>query len=1347
MSDAYQPDRDPAGTPYYSLAALQAAHNDLLQRSETLSVSELDAVLEFMHAGTATGALLGNQHDRRVAQAILDYWAAKLYRVGAEPPDSTLAEFDPDLAPALPDQLCPYVGLDAFREADSQKFFGRRELISRLIDRLNTHRLIAVVGPSGSGKSSVVRAGLIPALKQGAVPDSQNWIYVPPIVPGSDPVATLDRILRSEKHELITGNEHAILGSAVLDTPHVLVVDQFEELFTLCDDEAARREFVDRLLALTEDQPAPSGDLLPELLGIPRASSPYRVILTMRSDFETFVARLPQLQPHFEAGRIQMTPLSAAELREAIVQPATAVGLTFESGVVEQLLQDILGEPAGLPLLQFTLLKLWEQRDRNRITHAAYEQVGGGRLALARSADSFYSQLIPEEQVTARRILLRMVRPGAGLEITSRRIRREDLHRGGEDPGRVDRVLSKLVAAHLVRLTAGETPGDTQVEVAHEALVRNWPTLVSWLEEEKLAIATRQRFESRAAEWNRLGQGGGLLDEVELREAERWLASSEAAFLGYDELLPKLVAASKAALELLEQEQAAAHRRELAQVRALAEEQRLRAEGQARAVRGLTLLAAALAIAIAAVIWLAIVAFNQRTIAEAQRTTAVEQSQLAATAAAQAQAERDLANQARAQAVASEAHTQELARAGESLSSVESAPDQALLLALAAVPTDTTSYQPLVLRALYRAFDAAPIQRSLGSAGGVVRSAAWRPDGQQLLSGESDGTARIWDVKTGVEVRKLGGHTGGIYAVAWSPNGQQIITAGEDATVRMWEASSGAELRQLAGHTGPVFALAWSPDGRQLASSGDDNTVHIWEAASGAELQRLVGHTDPVFALAWSPDGQHIVTSSDDQTARVWNIATGAETLRLGEHTRVLRSVAWSPDGRYIATGSEDTLIRIWDAVTGERKVTLRGHTGSVLALSWSPDSKNLLSGSGDTTARIWDIIIGSEVQQLRGNASFVYAVAWSPNGQQVLTASQNVLIWDVADPALIGTFTSASSIRAVAWNSDAKRALIGDNAGEARIWNLATEDVLPLSEKHRSSILSAAWSPDGQQVSTASSDATVRIWNAATGARTQTLLGHSEPIFTSAWSPDGQRIATGGADKTLRVWDVATGQETLRLAASTASIWSVAWSPDGRMLMSGGDDRIVHIWNVATGREIQRLSQHTNSIYSVAWSPDGRLLMSAGIDGVARVWDAQTGEQLHILKGHEGVIWSVAWSADARYALTSGADRTIRMWDIATATEIRTIQAHTTGVYSVSWGRDGQLALSGSEDGTASVWLIEPQLIIAAITDRVCTLFTDEKIRTTIDHWRGCPQERASVAANLKVYEDLRHEHRVPSS
>jgi energy-coupling factor transporter ATP-binding protein EcfA2 len=404
---------------YPSLASLRAAHSELLKRHREHSSTQelLVEVEEFICRGRATGVLLDTDEDRWACQSLLDYWTTVLYRAGLEPPDATLSEFDPTLAPQLDDTQCPYLGLEAFREEKHNLFYGRQRLLEKLLKHLKSNRLLAVIGSSGSGKSSLVLGGILPNLKAGALQDSQIWHYYLPMVPGVEPLANLARVTQppdiNQKEWLPNqvenfqkdSNHLAQLCSQFDNKPCVLVVDQFEEVFTLCSDDNARQAFIENLVVL-----------------ITRPFVRHTVILTMRADFLSQVTRLENFMHLFEQAQALVTAMDANELRDAIEKPASLVGLKFEEGLVDALLGDILGEPAALPLLQFTLLKLWDNRERNQVTWSAYKRLGGGRLALARSADEFYEQLIPEEQVTVKRILLQMVRPTEGLEVTSNRI-------------------------------------------------------------------------------------------------------------------------------------------------------------------------------------------------------------------------------------------------------------------------------------------------------------------------------------------------------------------------------------------------------------------------------------------------------------------------------------------------------------------------------------------------------------------------------------------------------------------------------------------------------------------------------------------------------------------------------------------------------------------------------------------------------------------------------------------------------------------------------------------------------------------------------------------------------------
>lgn len=555
--------------PFLSLASLRAGHRDLLQtRRDGPEDAFYEAAHTFIQRGRAAGAYLDEDEARWEAQNLLDYWENELFRAGQDTDDALLIDFDPALQPEIPDHLCPYVGLDAFQIQNEEMFYGRSQLVAELIEQVTMSRLVGVIGPSGSGKSSVVLAGLLPRLQSGAaIPGSDEWHYFPPLVPGSAPLANLARLIVSPDEDLHGWLDHIealrqnpyYLTETVTEhreTAVVITIDQFEETFTLCLDEEERQAFVNNLLNLVQAR-----------------KQRHTVILTVRTDYESHLATIPVLQSLFEQNAIRVNAMTAVELREAIEKPAESIGLKFQEGLVDELIREIVGEPAALPLLQFTLRQLWERRQRNRITWESYRQLGGVSQALASTADALYNTLIPEEQVTLRRILLRLVQPSAGLEVTRNRIRRKVLYQSGEAQDRVDRVLEKLINARLIHLTKSSSANDDQVEVAHEALVRNWPRLVEWLDEERVVLRKRLRLTALAQNWESLARDSdALLRGSVLREAVE--------YDDLNELEREFVTASQQAVLRSEQEKEAARLRELETARQLAAEQQQRAEAE-----------------------------------------------------------------------------------------------------------------------------------------------------------------------------------------------------------------------------------------------------------------------------------------------------------------------------------------------------------------------------------------------------------------------------------------------------------------------------------------------------------------------------------------------------------------------------------------------------------------------------------------------------------------------------------------------------------------------------------------------------------------------------------------------
>jgi formylglycine-generating enzyme required for sulfatase activity/energy-coupling factor transporter ATP-binding protein EcfA2 len=549
-TDTHPADGDTA--PYISLLSIRDRHKELLQmRRQEEDPAFYPAVTEFMRRAQSSGRYLDDDQERWAVQNLIDYWDNQLFHANIpSPPEILLAEFDPYTEPEIPDDKCPYVGLGTFTISDGPYFFGREDLINDLWQQVQAHRLVAVLGPSGSGKSSVVLAGLLPRLRQGALPGSQLWHIYPAIVPGSAPLTHLTALLQPPDVDLVawtddnlehfqTNPDHlANIINQANETTAVLVIDQFEELFTLCQDEGEREAYLANLLHLVQS-----------------SAQRHSLIITMRTDYESQLNKYPAFQAQVAQSLTRVSAMNAGELRDAIEKPADLIGLKFEAGLVDALIREILGEPAALPLLQFALLKLWENRERSRITWEAYRRIGGVLAALEITAEALYNSMIPEDQITTRRIMMRLVQPSQGLEVTRNRVRRRVLYQAGEAQDRVDRVLEKLIAAQLIHYAQGVIPQDDQLEVAHEALVRNWPRLVEWLDEERIHLRQRHRLTAQAENWADNNENNDLLLRgPALTEAQQ--------FQDYNQLEERYINASLVEKKRLEEKEARVRQRE-----------------------------------------------------------------------------------------------------------------------------------------------------------------------------------------------------------------------------------------------------------------------------------------------------------------------------------------------------------------------------------------------------------------------------------------------------------------------------------------------------------------------------------------------------------------------------------------------------------------------------------------------------------------------------------------------------------------------------------------------------------------------------------------------------------------
>ncbi len=578
-----------------------------------------------------------------------------------------------------------------------------------------------------------------------------------------------------------------------------------------------------------------------------------------------------------------------------------------------------------------------------------------------------------------------------------------------------------------------------------------------------------------------------------------------------------------------------------------------------------------------------------------------------------------------------------------------------------------------------------------------VTSVCFSPNGTRILTGSSDGTAKLWEVASGRELFTLREHTNGATSACFSPDGKHILTGSDDSTAKVWDAATGRELLTLEGHSGSVTSVCFSPDGKRILT-GSGDTAKVWEAATGRELLTLKGHTSYVTSVCFSPDGKRILTGSFDSTAKVWEATTGRELLTLKGHTGPVYSACFSPDGRRILTGSADNTAKVWEATTGRELLTLKGHTGGVNSACFSPDGKRILTGSSDNTAKVWDTDTGKELLTLKGHTRAVLSACFSPDGKRILTGSDDstAKVWDATTGKDLLTLKGhANGVSSVCFSPDGKHILTGSGDGTAKVWEAATGQELFTLKGHTGPVTSVCFSPNGKRIfigggdidsEADADDVTAQVWDVATSRELLTLKGPAKQVTSVCFSPDGKRILTGIRDGTAKVWDATTGRELLTLKRYTYIVTSVCFSPDGKRILTGSGD-IAKVWDAATGRELFSLHGHIYIVNSVCFSPDGKRILTGSDDSTARVWEVSTGRELLTLKGHAGQVNSVCFSPDGKRILTGSRDKTAKVWEAATGRELLTLKGHTSSISSVCFSPDGKRILTGSADGTAKVW------------------------------------------------------------
>jgi WD40 repeat protein/serine/threonine protein kinase len=1169
----------------------------------------------------------------------MEHWRSAVHdalrRESAQAPADRLTEV---VAPAA---TCPYKGLAAYQPEDARRFFGREALIDELVRRLQVQKVLVVGGPSGSGKSSAVRAGLIPALESGALLGSDSW-QVALLTPGRDPMAELhfqvaktlpfgrSSISLDDLVARPTMARH--LGANGSGRTLLLCIDQFEELFTLASP-AQRGKFIEALSAMTDP-----------------ADSKVRLVIAVRADFYAACAQAPWLAQRITDNQVLVGPMTESELRRAITEPARRAGLYLEHGLVDAIIDEAGNEAGSLPLVAHALVETWMRRQGNALTLEGFHAAGGVAGAISQTADAtFEHRFNSTEQEATKRLFLRLVTPGEGTPDTRRVLARSEIDHDLK-PEVMHRVVACLTEARLL------TVDDPTVQIAHEALLRTWPRLRNWIEELRDDLRTRQRISHAAAEWDHENRDPDLLYRgTPLLSALEWIAKNpdqpgvlERSFLDAS-------ADAKAKAE------------------ALAAERERRARRIRRAaIAGLSFLTAGATAASVA----AFLAFQE----------AQENAERARLATAEARDRFAGALGAAAHGLVDADPLLALYLAAESVARTEAGPPgyDARATMLAARRTLARG-DPFLVGSPIPAGDALALAVS--------------PDGALVATAQRDGNIDIIDTSTRQRIGpRLRGHVGGIEDLDFGPDGRWLASAGDDGTIQLWtvDAGLGSKAKQIAAMDDVMWGIRFGPQGGILASAGEDGTVRLWDAEKATAIGApLIDRADGDFlSVAFSPDGRGLIAGNGEGELYGWALPSGEplfEPVR-NAHTSDIWDIVFSPTGTRFATVSSDGTSVLLEYPSGRILGPAFANVDRIAGVVFTPDGRNLIGGGADGALRLWDV----ERQQLvastpSGHSQAIIDAGLSRDGKLLATLGKDQLIrlWRFGStyPLAIELHVNGQSAKGVALSADGRRLAAGDDSGTVQVWEVGVDREASRLLGHEHQVWALAFSPNGYLLASGDRSGQVRLWNMANGTPHRTIAADDSAIWSLAFTHDGKKLMTA-SDLQVQLWDAELGTLQVAYKSPGGRITRAVLSPSEALVAVASSDGKVRLLGVDGGMVMQEMAVEDDVVWSVAFSRDGRQLATASSDEVVALWDVTTGRQQAAFTGHTGGATDVAFLADGATLVAIDRSGQLHVWDARTGRRLTEAwQAHAGAAWRIATDPGGQRFVTTGDDGRVMIW------------------------------------------------------------